>query len=97
MAKEIGRLHSFGLGIEGTAGTEATADVYIPLTTGKIVPQVTKTTQENGLGVIDNTSDSYITQKMSEFTAEGSVKSNSIGWLLLLAFGTAGSATLVET
>ena len=97
MVKQIGRLHSFGLGIEATNGTEATADVYIPLTTGKLVPQVTKVTQENGLGVIDSVSDSYITQKMSAFTGEGSVKSQSIGWLLLMAFGTAGSATLVET
>jgi hypothetical protein len=70
MTKEIGRLHSFGLGIETTSGTEAAADAYIPLTSGKLTPQVTKSTQENGLGVIDQTSDSYVVQKMSEFSAE---------------------------
>lgn len=97
MAKEIGRLHSFWLGIETTSGTEVAADAYIPLTSGKLIPQVTKVTQENGLGVIDQTSESYVTQKMSEFTGEGSVKSQSIGWMLLLAFGTAGTPTEVET
>ena len=97
MAKEIGRLHSFGLGIETTSGTESASDVYIPLTAGKLIPKVTKVTQENGLGVIDQVADSYVTQKMSEFQGSGSVKYTSIGWLLLLAFGTSGSATLVET
>jgi len=97
MAKEIGRLHSFGLGVETTSGTETTSDVYIPLTAGKLIPRRTKVTQENGLGVIDQVSDSYVTQKMSELQVSGSVKNTSIGWLLLLAFGTSGSATLVET
>lgn len=34
---------------------------------------------------------------MSEFTASGNIRAKSFGWLLLLALGTAGSPSLLET
>ena len=96
MAKEIGRLNSFWLGIETTKGTEIAASVYIPLTAGKIIPEVVKTNVEEGRWVIDQVSDSYVTQKMTRLTGTWSVKSNSFGYIGLLAFGTAWAPVEVE-
>lgn len=97
MAKQIWRLHSFALWIEWTAWVEWTLDAYIPLTKWTLTPKVTKVTDESGLWVIDQVSDSFVTQKMSEFSAEWVLKSQSFWYLLLLALWTAWTPTLLET
>lgn len=97
MAKEITRLQSFALWIEWTPGTEGTLDAYIPLTKWTLSQKVVKVTDESGLWVIDQVSDSFVTQKMSEFSAEWVLKSQSFWYLLLLALWTAWTPTLVET
>ena len=38
MAKEIGRLHSFAIGMEATAGTAGAIDSWIPLESGTLKP-----------------------------------------------------------
>lgn len=53
--------------------------------------------EESGFGVIDAVSDQFVVRKMSEFTASGNIRAKSFGWLLLLALGTAGSPSLLET
>ena len=41
MAKEIGRLNSFALGIEATPGTTGTLDAYIPFEKANLTPKTT--------------------------------------------------------
>lgn len=97
MVNEIGRLASFGLGIETTSGTAVSATNWIPTDDFSLKPMVEKSKDDNAFGVIDELSGSAIQKESSELTAGGIARSNTIGYLLKLALGTAGSATLVET
>lgn len=97
MAKEIGRLNSFALGIESTPGTAGTLDAYIPYESANLTPKTTLIENASALGVIDAVSGKNVSQTYSEFSAGGIAYSQSVGYLLLLALGTAGSPTLVET
>ena len=97
MAKEIGRLHAFGVGIEATAGTAVAAQAFIPLETGKLKPNVTLVKDESGIGNIASISDAHVTKTMSEFEGKGIVRPTSIGYLLLATLGQVAAPTIVET
>jgi hypothetical protein len=97
MTKEIGRLQSFGLGFEATRGTAVSASDWIPVESGSLTHTIEKVKDTSGFGIIDEISDSHITKETSELSVDGIARSQSIGHLLKLALGTAGTATLVET
>lgn len=97
MAKEIGRLSSFALGIEATPGTAGTIDTWIPLESANLKPVTEVIKDESGIGNIVSPMDAHVTKKMSEFDAKGIARPTSFGYLLLLALGTAGTPSLVET
>jgi hypothetical protein len=82
MAKEIGRLHSFALGTESTAGTAGTIDAWIPLESGNLTPMTQVIKDESGIGRIESMSDAHVAQLSSEFTAKGIIRPTTIGWLL---------------
>lgn len=95
--KEIWRLASFGLGIETTSGTAVSATNWIPTDDFSLSPMVEKSVDDNAFGIIDEISGSAVQKETSELSASGIARSNTIGYLLKLALGTAGSASLVET
>lgn len=97
MAKEIGRLHSFAIGTETTAGTAGTIDAWIPLESGNLKPIVEVIKDESGFGNIASPADAHMAKVSSEFAAKGIVRPTSFGWILLTTLGTSGTATLVET
>lgn len=97
MAREIGRLNSFAIGIEATAGTAGAIDAYIPFEEASLDHKVVNVKDESGYGVIDMNPDSHITKVMSEFSAKGNTYSTSFGYLLLLALGQVAAPSLVET
>lgn len=98
MTQEILRLQSFGLGLESSRGTAVSAAVSIPVESFNLKHMVTKKGDTNQFGVIDEQSDSHITEEMSEVTAEGIARSQTLGYLLKMALGTAsGTPTTVET
>lgn len=94
---EIARLQSLGLGLESTPGTAVSASVSIPTDSFNLKHVVEKVNDANSFGVIDEISGSHITKESSELTASGIARSQTLGYLLKLALGTAGTATLVET
>ena len=97
MAKEIGRLNSFAIGMEATKGTADTIDVWIPLESGNLKPVVEMAKDESGFGTIATPADAHTTKTSSEFSAKGIVRPTSIGFVLLGTLGTAGTPTLAET
>jgi len=97
MAREIGRLSSFALGIEATAGTAGTLDAYIPFTEASLDHVVSNTKDESGRGRIEGLSDAHIVEQSSEFSAKGNAYASSIGYLIALAFGQATTPVLAET
>jgi hypothetical protein len=97
MTKEVGRLNSFGLGIETTRGTGVPATIWIPTLSANITPMTESVDDTSAFGRIEDSVDSHIAKQWAEFTAEGIVRSQSIGYLLALATGTRPTATLVET
>jgi len=94
---EIGRKQSFGLGLETTPGTAVSATAWIPVESAKLKHDVPKIKDTNSFGVIDEQVDSHISKEMSELSLNGIARSQTLGYLLKMALGTAGSATLVET
>jgi hypothetical protein len=86
-----------GIGIESVAGTPVSATHWIPTDEFSITPIVEKSTDDNAFGIIDEVGGSAITKEMTEISAGGIARSESLGVLLKCALGTAGSATLVET
>lgn len=97
MAKDIGRLHSFGIGVEATPGTVATIDAWLPVQEANMKSIVEMVKDDSWMGLIDEYSDNHITKRRTEFTAKWIVRSKSIAWILFGVFGTAGAPTLVET
>jgi hypothetical protein len=97
MVREIGRLQSFGLGIEATAGTAVTPTIWIPVESGNVKPITENVKDESGIGVIDSIHDAHIVKKMSETSLEGIAYSKSFGAMLLGALGTSAAPSLVET
>ena len=97
MAKEIGRLHSFAIGTETTAGTAGTIDAWIPLESGNLKPVVEVIKDESGFGNIASPADAHMAKVSSEFSAKGIVRPTSFGWLLLTTLGAAAAPTLLET
>lgn len=96
MAIEIGRKHSFALGIETTAGTAGAIDSWIPLEEGVLTPKTDPIIDESGFGTISAGNDAYVTKTWSEFTGKGIVRPSSFGNLLLLTLGTVAAPTTVE-
>lgn len=94
---EIGRKQSFGLGLETTPGTAVSATAWFPVESAKLKHDVPKIKDTNSRGIIDEVSDSHIAKEMSELTLNGIARSQTLGYLLKMALGTAGTATLVET
>ncbi len=78
MAKEIGRLSSFGIGIESTPGTAVAPTNWIPTEEFSIKPIVEKANDTNALGIIDEISGSAIVKETTEITAGGILRSQSI-------------------
>jgi len=97
MAREIGRLNQFGIGIETTKGTAVGATVWIPAEEASLQHRVENVKNESGYGVIEANADAHITQVSSEFSASGIVFSNTIGYMLLLALGQVAAPALQET
>ena len=97
MAKEIGRLHSFAIGTETTAGTAGTIDAWIPLESGNLKPIVEIIKDESGFGNIASPADAHMAKVSSEFAAKGIVRPTSFGFVLLCTLGTVGTPTLAET
>jgi hypothetical protein len=97
MVNEIGRKQAFGLGIESTSGTAVTATAWLPVENAMLKHVVEKVHDTNSFGIIDDTINADLAKEMSEFTADGNARSQTFGYLLKLALGTAGAATLVET
>lgn len=89
MAIEIGRKHSFALGIESTPGTAGAIDAWIPLEEGVLTPKTEVVIDESGFGTISAGADAHVTKTWSEFTGKGLVRPTSFGNLLLLTLGTA--------
>jgi hypothetical protein len=94
---EIGRKQSFGLGLETTPGTAVSATAWIPVESAKLKHDVPKIKDTTSRGIIDEVSDAHISKEMSELTMNGIARSQTLGYLLKMALGTAGTATLVET
>lgn len=97
MAKEIGRLHSFAIGTETTAGTAGTIDAWIPLESGNLKPVVEIIKDESRFGNIASPADAHMAKVSSEFSAKGVVRPTSFGWLLLTTLGATTAPTLAET
>ena len=98
MTQEIGRGQSLGLAIEVTPGTAVSAAVSIPTTKFNLKHVLPKVADKSQYGIIDEQVDSHIVQETSMLEAEGIARSQSIGYLLKLALGTAsGTPTTVET
>lgn len=97
MAIEIGRKHSLALGIETTAGTAGAIDVWLPLEESKVTPKTEIVKDESGFGTISAGADGHVVKKWAEVTGKGIARPTSFGYLLLLALGTAGTPSLVET
>lgn len=97
MVKEVGRLSSFGIGIETTSGTPVSATHWIPTDEFSMKPIVEKTTDDNAFGVIDEVAGSAIAKETTEISAGGIVRSNTFGTLLKLALGTVAAPVLAET
>lgn len=97
MAKEIGRLNSFALGSETTAGTAGTIDTWIPVESANLKPMVEIVKDESGFNTIAAPADAHMAKVWSEFQAKGNVRPTSFGWVLWGTLGTASAPTLVET
>lgn len=97
MAKEIGRLNSFAIGIEATPGTAGAIDAWIPLESGSLKPMAGVIKDESGVGNIVSPMDAHVTKQSSEFDAKGIVRPTSFGYLLLLALGQVAAPALQET
>lgn len=98
MTQEIVRLQSLGIGLESTAGTAVAAAFSIPVESFNLMPVVDKKEDTSGFGVIDEQVDSHIVREQSKLSAEGIARSQSLGYLLKMALGTAsGTPTTVET
>jgi hypothetical protein len=97
MTREIGRLNSFGLGIEATAGTAVTPTIWVPCESANVKPITENVKDESGIGVIDAVHDAHIVKKMTEVSFDGIAYSKSIGAILLGALGASAAPSLVET
>lgn len=63
----------------------------------KVTPKTELVTDESGFGTISAGADAHVTKKWAEITGKGIARPTSFGYLLLLALGTAGTPSLVET
>lgn len=97
MAKEIGRLNSFALGKETTAGTPVAVTAWIPFESANLKPITEVIKDESGFGVISSPADAHVTKQSSEFTAKGIARPTSFGHLLLATLGQVAAPALVET
>ena len=97
MAKEIGRLNSFALGKETTAGTPVAVTQWIPCESANLKLVTDPIKDESGFGRIESGADAHVAKKTSEMMAKGLVRPTSFGHLLLAALGQVAAPSLVET
>lgn len=97
MAKEIGRLNSFALGKETTAGIPVAPTVWIPCESANLKPVTDVIKDESGFGRIESPADAHVGKTTSEFMAKGIVRPTSFGHILLAALGQVAAPALVET
>lgn len=88
MADEyIGRRESVGLGIEATAGTAVTPQVWVRHLTNSFQRQAMKLENTSAMGRVEGVNDSATSKVWSEGSLEGKVADVSIGYLLYNLFG----------
>ncbi len=92
MSKFIGRLADIGFAKEAVRGTPLDPTFWVPqlsLTFDEMVEQVL---EESSVGVIEDSVDRNITEKIANGTLEGRIAAESFGLLLLNAIGDVSSA-----
>lgn len=88
MTKFIGRLASFGLTREGTRGTlETTADYWIPTVSLSLDDEIEQVIDNSSVGIIEDATEAEIVGKIAVASIEANIGVNSIGAILLAAFG----------
>jgi len=98
MSNKIGRLVSLWLWKETTAGTEASAYTWIPLTASPFVKPINEYVKnENGIGRIEWSNGQELIKAESETTVEGWVWQETFWHLMTAAFWTSTTPATVET
>lgn len=91
MAKFTGQLVNVGIAKEATRGAGATPTFWLPKTAITFDDRVTKAISEEGLGVIDDANDAFVTQLRGEGSIEGYIRDKSFGLLVMAMLGGAPS------
>lgn len=97
MTKVIGRKYSVGIGKETVRGTAVAASFWLPKTDLSVDDRINYAINDSSIGVIEDSIGQDITGKYAEISIGGLIYDKSFGLLLLAAFGTETSQTLVET
>ena len=90
---QIGRLRQVGLGKESTAGTAVNPVYWIPVESGKVIPDVAYEEDGGTVGRIEAPFQSEPVKENCITQFECVARSDFMGYLLLAAFGTVSSAT----
>lgn len=91
----IGRRVNLGVAREIARGTFAPPAVWVPRTTLTYDSKAGRHTEEESLGVIDDSDASFVTEKWAEGDLEGEIRHNSIGYFFYAMLGTVAPAVLV--
>lgn len=97
MSKFIGQLVDVGIAKESSRGAGGAPTYWLPKTQLSFDDRVTKVLSLEGLGVIDDAGDAYVTQKRGEGSIEGYIRDKSFGLLLYALMGTLNSAVKETT
>lgn len=98
MAKFQGRLSDVGIAKEGTRGTaESAADFWLPKMSLTLDDGIEQVVDESSVGVIEDATEAAVVGKFAEGEIEGNIYDDSIGLLLLAAFGTVSTGSAQET
>lgn len=96
MTKFIGRRFNVGIAKETTRGVARAAQYWLPKTALSIDDKINFVTNDNSVGVIEDSQTQDITSKYSEGTIEGRITDSGLGLLLLAALGGENSVVTVE-
>lgn len=88
MGKAIGRTSDIGFAKESVRGTAVDATFFVPQMSLTLDEQVTQAIDESSIGVIEDSIDANITEKITVGTLEGILRVEALGLLLLNVFGT---------
>lgn len=98
MSNKIWRLISLWIWKESTAGTEASAYTFIPLTVSPFIKPINEYIKnENGIGRIEWSNGQELIKAESETAIEGWVWQETFGHLLTAVFWTSSTPATVET